>query len=261
MTEGAHIGAWAQSTPNETLLKAILAPWQGRLGVVLGQKQELWNAGQAFTILNHPTSPLNTRPLAILGSRDEPNVTGASGHRQEPGTVISDTLTSRERYPGAPVTTGALAFVGNWWRQAFSHGRFDAAYWQQISGIGGPWAFNAGGSPRRLLEQPLTLDAGPWIVCGVLNRPAWRPYNTVLAWLARKLLGTGAATFVRLADREDVLAVTFWVLLQTSNPDGSPQTAFGIYKPRGTAYVLTTVGRELWRAVMRNRRYPVVELA
>jgi len=157
-----------------------------------------------------------------------------------------------------PVATGALAFTGGWWEQAFSRAHFDTAYWRQIESAGGPWAFNAGGSPKRLLTQPMRLDPGPWIICGVLNRPAWKPYNTVLAWLSRWLFGSGAGTFVKLADRPDVLAVTFWVLLQTSNPDGSPQTAFGIYKPKGTTYVLTTVGRALWRSLMGNRRYPVV---
>jgi len=125
--------------------------------------------------------------------------------------------------------------------------------------MGGPWAFNAGGTRLRLVRGALGSDAGPWLVCGIPNRPAWRPYNTVLSWVVQQLVGVSMAGWVRLADRPDVLAVTFWVLLETHNPDGRPQTAFGIYKPRGATYVLTTVGRALWRSLMGNRDYPTIQ--
>jgi len=38
------IGAWAQSTPDEATLDALLGPWAGRLGVVLGAHQAAWAA-------------------------------------------------------------------------------------------------------------------------------------------------------------------------------------------------------------------------
>ena len=38
------VSAWAENTPSEPILKALLGPWAGRLGVVLGAHQATWAA-------------------------------------------------------------------------------------------------------------------------------------------------------------------------------------------------------------------------
>jgi len=138
---------------------------------------------------------------------------------------------------------------------ALSLRHFDLPYFRELQGhLGaGPYAINAGDTRPRLVEMALARNAGPWIVCGIPTRPAWHPKNTILAWVMQALAGVSMRQWVRFSKRGDVLAVVFWVLLQ----DGK-QTAFGIYKPIEEGYVLTIIGKALWRVLMGNRRYPEV---
>jgi len=255
-----NVGAWAENVPSEELLDALLAIFRGQLGVVIGPHQANWATDRrAFVILNRPgphlVPPSDT--LAILGADDEPNkIDPATGEpRQSAAHIAAQTNAARAAFPHHQVAPGGLANVGTWREVATDRTHLDLGYWLALrQRTEGPWAVNMGATRLDLVKRALRRGKGPWIVCGLPRRPAWRPRFAVLAWIVERLVGVKMRDWLALAKRPDVLAITFWVLLQ----DGD-QTDFGIFAPkRGGGYRLTDVGKRLYRELVGGGAFPEV---
>lgn len=254
-----RIGAWALNVPSEKILEALLGVFKGTLGAVIGPHQVGWAIQQrAFAILDRPHdwTQLPSDALAILGSDDEPNKrTPAGAWRVQPPAIEADVKELRRAFPNTPVAPGGLANVGGWWEQAAQRTGLDRQYFAHIAGfIPGPYTLNMGATRLSIVKEALRAAKGPWIICGIPQRPAWRPQFTLISYLIERLVGPSIEEWVKLGERPDVLAVTFWVLLQ----DGD-QTDYGIFAPVGDGrYRLTTVGKRLYRALVGPGAYPEV---
>lgn len=265
---------WLGGANRRALAAALLAPFLGKLGVVLSGRQLRWELDAPFAIAHNPEPALAVgKKLLGVTARDEPNIDGASGDYIEPMQHAKDMCRLKAALPEHWISCGGLApKTPSRLAGLLQLTRFDDPYFEVLMDpkLGCPTelhSLNSPIGPRREIQRVLSTYPGRWIITAIPIRPARGETVTWPAWIVQSVMnflkiGFGVGAWCRLSEDPQIAAVAFWCLLETTytTEDGRtlPQDFYGIWKPTQRGYQLTTVGRALWRHLFRNRNYPIV---